>query len=132
AGDEPVRAELLPGLADGSTTGAVALHGQVEIRDGAAHGPTGVVLGGGLADVLLVGAGDDVAIVRVAGDGVSVETPPNLDPTRRSARISLDGAPATVLPGARRTLVDLARVVLSAEAVGVARECTDQAAAYAR
>ncbi|HEX6238777.1 MAG TPA: acyl-CoA dehydrogenase [Acidimicrobiales bacterium] len=132
AGDEAARAELLPGLADGSTTGAVALHGEVEIRDGAAHGPAGVVLGGGLADILLVGAGDDVAVVRVAGDGVNVEAPPNLDPTRRSARISLHGAPASVLPGARRTLVDLARAILSAEAVGIARECTDQAAAYAK
>ncbi len=38
--------------------------------------------------------------------------PPNLDPTRRSARVTLDGAPATVIPGARQTLVDLARVIL--------------------
>jgi 3-oxochol-4-en-24-oyl-CoA dehydrogenase len=124
-------AELLPGLADGSLAGAVALAGGVTVDGGTASGPAGSVLGGGMADVFLVGVGDDVAVVR-AGQGVTVETPANLDPTRRSARISLDGAPATVLPGARRILVDVARTVLAAEAVGVARECTEQAAAYAK
>jgi alkylation response protein AidB-like acyl-CoA dehydrogenase len=89
------------------------------------------VLGGGLAKVLLVAAGDDVAVVEV-GDGVTVDVPNNLDPTRRSARVTLDGAPATVLPGGRRTLVDLNRLLLSAEAVGLARECTEMAAAYAK
>jgi alkylation response protein AidB-like acyl-CoA dehydrogenase len=130
--DEDVQAKLLPGLADGSTLGAVALAGEVWLRDGTAHGPAGVVLGGGLADVLLVGVGDDVAVIHVAAGGVEVETPPNLDPTRRSARVTLTGAEATLLPGARRTMIDLARVVLSAEAVGVARECTELGAAYAK
>ena len=73
----------------------------------------------------MVAAGDDVAVVRV-GDGVSVEVPQNLDPGRRSARVNLDGAPATVLPGARRVLIDLARVILAADgtvaAAGVSRE----------
>jgi alkylation response protein AidB-like acyl-CoA dehydrogenase len=44
----------------------------------------------------------------------------------------LDGADAVVLPGGGQTLIDLARVVLSAEAVGMARECTELAAAYAK
>ena len=37
-----------------------------------------------------------------------------------------------MLPGARRALVDLARTIIAAEAVGVARESTDLAAAYAK
>jgi 3-oxochol-4-en-24-oyl-CoA dehydrogenase len=127
-----VAAELLPGLAAGDTTGAAALGGEVELRDGAAHGSAGVVLGGGLADVLLVPAGEDVAVVDARGEGVEVEVPTNLDPTRRSARVTLDGAPARVLPGARRVLVDLARTVIAAEATGVARECTELAAEYAK
>ena len=121
----------LPGLADGSTIGAVALGGDVVITDGRASGPAGNVLGGGLAGLLLVATGDDVAVIEV-GDGVTVEVPPNLDPTRRTAKVTLDGAPATVLPGARRQLVDLSRVLLSAEAVGLARECTEMAADYAK
>jgi 3-oxochol-4-en-24-oyl-CoA dehydrogenase len=131
AGDAATQAELLPGLADGSRRGAVAVGGAVTVTDGKASGACGPVLGGGLADVILVAAGDDVAVVQ-RGEGVQVHIPPNLDPTRRSARVTLDGAPATVLAGAGRTLVDLARVVLAAEAVGLARECTEMAAAYAK
>jgi alkylation response protein AidB-like acyl-CoA dehydrogenase len=129
--DDQTKARFLPGLARGSVTGAVALGGSVGIADGTASGSAGAVLGGGLAQVLLVGAGDDVAVIE-AGDGVTLETPSNLDPTRRTARVMLDGAPARVLPGARRVLMDLARTILSAEAVGIARECTEQAAAYAK
>jgi alkylation response protein AidB-like acyl-CoA dehydrogenase len=125
-------AKVLPGLADGSTIGAVALGGDIELRDGAAHGPVGAVLGGGLADILLVPVGDDVAVIDTRAGGVSVEVPANLDPTRRAARVTLDGAPAEVLTGARQTLVDLARVILAAEAVGVAREATELAADYAK
>lgn len=121
----------LPGLAEGTTIGAVALHGDVAITDGRAHGDAGNVAGGGFAQVLLVACGDDVALVEV-GEGVTVTVPPNMDPTRRTAKVALDGATATVLEGAAGTLRDLARVVLSAEAVGLARACTDMAAAYAR
>jgi alkylation response protein AidB-like acyl-CoA dehydrogenase len=82
--------------------------------------------------VLVVAAGDDVAVVDAGADGVTIETPPNLDPTRRTGRVSFDGAPAVVLPGARQALIDLARTILAAEAVGVARESTDLAAEYAK
>jgi alkylation response protein AidB-like acyl-CoA dehydrogenase len=121
----------LPGLADGSTIGAVALGSDVTVSGGTASGEAGNVLGGGLAQLLLVPAGDDVVVVQV-GEGVTVEVPANLDPTRRTARVTLDAAPATVLSGARRRLTDLARVILSAEAVGVAAECTTMAAEYAK
>ncbi|MCU1376249.1 MAG: acyl-CoA dehydrogenase domain protein [Actinomycetia bacterium] len=121
----------LAGLADGSLVAGIGLGGSVTVSGGTASGHAGTVLGGGTADLLVLAAGDDVIVVEV-GDGVTVETPTNLDPTRRSARVTLDGATATVLPGARPVLVDLARVLLSAEAVGVARACTEMAAAYAK
>ena len=126
-----LQARLLPGLAEGSAVGAVALGGEVDVRDGKAYGSAGVVLSGALADVLLVPVGDDVAVIERSG-GVTTEVPPNLDPTRRSARVALDGVPASVLPGARRLLVDMARLLLAAESTGIARECTEQAAAYAK
>jgi alkylation response protein AidB-like acyl-CoA dehydrogenase len=44
----------------------------------------------------------------------------------------LKDVPVTVVSGGRQALVDLARVILSAEAVGVARECTELAAEYAK
>ncbi|MEZ5379187.1 MAG: acyl-CoA dehydrogenase [Acidimicrobiales bacterium] len=130
-GSDDLKATHLPGVADGSAVGAVALGGSVTVNDGTVSGSAGVVLGGGLATLLLVPAGDDIAVVEV-GDGVAVEVPRNLDPSRRTARVTLDAAPATVIAGARQTLVDLARVLLSAEAVGVARESTELAAAYAK
>ena len=131
AADDMLRSQLLPGFADGSRTGAVALDASVTVSAGTASGSAGAVLGAGLAQTLLVPVGEDVAVVAV-GEGVVVESVPNLDPTRRSARVALDGAEATVIPGARQVLVDLARVVLSAEAVGLAAECTDLASAYAK
>jgi alkylation response protein AidB-like acyl-CoA dehydrogenase len=131
-GPPDLQARLLPGLATGSTVGAVALGGDVTVRDGAGHGPADVVAGGHLADVLLVAAGEDVLVVESAAEGVKVEIPANLDPTRRAARLTLTGAPATVLPGARRLLTDLARLIFAAEATGIAREVTDQASEYAK
>ena len=132
AGTDALKAQYLPGLAAGTTIGAVALGGDVTVSGGKASGSAGTILSAALASVLLVGVGDDVAVIELADGGVTVDTPANLDPTRRSSRVTLDNATATVLSGARRTLVDLARTVLSAEAVGVARESTDQAAAYAK
>ncbi len=131
-GSDEIRAKLLPGLADGSLVGAVALGGDVSVSDGSATGQAGVVISGHLADVLVVGAGEDAAIVDCREGGVSTEVPANMDPARRAARVTLDGARAEVVPGGRRALTDLARVLLAAEATGVARECTTMASEYAK
>jgi alkylation response protein AidB-like acyl-CoA dehydrogenase len=132
AAPDGVKREWLARLASGEVVGAVALGGDVEVRGGAVRGSAGVVLGGALADVFVVATGDDVAVVAAPGGGVTVEVPQNLDPTRRSARVTLDGAPAVVIPGARAAMLDVARLIFGAEATGIARECTDQAAAYAK
>jgi alkylation response protein AidB-like acyl-CoA dehydrogenase len=132
AAPDELRKRLLPGLADGSAIGAAALGGDVTCADGAATGKAGVVISGHLADVLLVPAGDDVLVIEKSAGGVRAEVPQNLDPSRRAARVSLDAAPATVLPGARGLLTAVARAVLAAEAAGVAAETTDQAAGYAK
>ena len=132
AGPDDLAKRLLPGLADGSVTGAAALGGEVTYADGTATGKAGVVLSGHLADVLLVPAGDDVLVIERAAGGVQATVPVNLDQSRRAARVSLDAAPATVLPGARGLLTDVARAVLAAEATGVAAETTEQAAEYAK
>ena len=132
AGPEDLRKRLLPALADGSVIGAVALGGEVRHANGAATGKAGVVISGHLADVLLVPAGDDVLVIEKAGGGVQAEVPANLDQSRRAARVRLDAAPATVLPGARGLLTGVARAVLAAEAAGIAGETTEQAAEYAK
>jgi 3-oxochol-4-en-24-oyl-CoA dehydrogenase len=126
------QARLLPGLASGATIGAVALDGAIEIRDGAAHGSAGVVISGGLADVIVAAVGGDIVIIERAAGGVTVEIPQNMDPTRRSARVTLDGAPVEIISGAQQLLLDFARLLFAAEATGIARECTEMAAEYAK
>ena len=132
AGPDDLQKRLLPALADGSVIGAVALGGEVTYANGAATGKAGVVISGHLADVLLVPAGDDVLVVEKSAGGVQAEVPANLDQSRRAARVRLDAAPATVLPGARGLLTGVARAVFAAEAAGVASETTEQAADYAK
>ena len=132
AGPDELQKRLLPGLADGTVIGAAALGGEVSYADGTATGQAGVVISGHLAGVLLVPAGDDVLVIEPAAGGVRAEVPANLDQSRRAARVTLDGAPATVLPGARRLLTDVARAVFAAEAAGLAAETTEQAAGYAK
>jgi len=131
-GSADLQSGLLPGLADGSATGGIALASDIAVRNGTASGAAGVVFGGGLASVLVLPAGDDVVVVDASAAGVTVTVPTNLDPTRRSARVTLTGAPADVIVGARQTLVDLARLLVAAEATGIAAECTEQASDYAK
>ena len=83
--------------------------------------------------MLVLPAGEDVVVVdavggRGGGRGAGEPGP------RRAARrrVTLEGAPVEVVAGGRRALVDLARLVVAAEATGVAVECTAQAAAYAK
>ncbi|MES9537327.1 acyl-CoA dehydrogenase family protein [Actinomadura sp. NPDC000600] len=132
AEDEEPRARLLPGLASGATPAALGLDGALTVSGGAATGDAGVVLGGGLAELLVLPAGDDMVVVRADAPGVTVEVPENLDPARRSARVRLDGAAVEVLPGARAYATAVARTLMSAEAVGGALECVDAATAYAK
>jgi 3-oxochol-4-en-24-oyl-CoA dehydrogenase len=131
-GSDELKSAWLPGLADGSVIGAVTVAGDVEVNGGVATGSAGVVLSGHLADVLLVGSGDDVVVVDCREGGVTAKIPANLDPARRAARVTIDGAVAQVLIGGRILLTDLARLMFAAEAAGVARECTESAAEYAK
>ena len=82
--------------------------------------------------MLLVAVGDDVAVIDGRNGGLTAEVPANLDPARRAARVTLDGAHAELLAGGRQVMLDLARVLLAAEATGVARECATMASEYAK
>ena len=131
-GSAEQKARLLPGLIDGTHTGAVGFGGVVTVSDGHASGDAGVVLGAGLADVLLVAAGEDMLLVQRAADGVTVTVPRNLDRTRRSGTVALDNVTVDVLPGARTAALAYARTLFGAEAVGGASDCVDVAVEYAK
>lgn len=129
------KSRRLPGLIDGTVTAGIGLGGEVRVGDGVADGDAGIVLGAGLAELLVVAAGDDVLLLDRARDGVSVEVPENLDPTRRSGRVRLSGVRVTaddIVAGARPSALARARTLLAAEAVGGSSDCVEAAVAYAK
>src|SRR6185437_15314865 len=134
-GSAEQKSRLLPGLVDGTGTAGIGLDGGVSVADGTADGDAGIVLGAGLAELLLVAAGDDVLVLERDREGVSVEVPENFDPTRRSGRVRLQNVAVSaddILPGARESLLARARTVLSAEAAGGAADCVESAVEYAK
>ncbi|MGZ4562684.1 MAG: acyl-CoA dehydrogenase, partial [Mycobacterium sp.] len=129
------KSRLLPGLIDGTVTAGIGLDGQVQLKDRVADGDAGIVLGAGLAELLLIAAGEDVLLLERGRAGVSVEVPDNFDPTRRSGRVRLDHVSVSaddVLVGARNSALARARTLLAAEAVGGATDCVDAAVDYAK
>lgn len=112
-GTDDQRARLLPALIDGTLTAGVGLDSQVQVTDGVADGEAGIVLGAGLAELLLVAAGDDVLVLERGRKGVSVDVPENFDPTRRSGRVRLDNVRVTtddILLGAYESALARARI----------------------
>ena len=131
-GTDEQKQRLLPGLADGSLLAGVALESRLEVNGSAVSGLVEAVVGGGLAGAYVLPAGDDVVIVDASASGVQSSALKNLDPSRRSVQLTLDDAPADVLPGAARLLLDISRMIFAAEAVGIAQACVGMASEYAR
>jgi alkylation response protein AidB-like acyl-CoA dehydrogenase len=135
-------AELLPGFADGSRTAAVSLATGISgRRDGGRlviNGTAEPVLGAGLADVVVlpVSAGQGEEWVAVDAADLTITTLPSLDRLRPVARVAaadVTVAADRVLDGLEGSRVlDLAALLLGAEAVGVADWCVNTAAEYAR
>ncbi|OBH43436.1 acyl-CoA dehydrogenase [Mycobacterium mantenii] len=135
AGNQTQRARWLPGLVDGSVTAAVGVGSSVTVDGNRFSGDAGLVVGAGLADLLLLTVGEDIIAVRPSTGGVTVEVPANLDPTRRAGRVVLADVELTgdeVLPGAAAVARSLARTIFAAEAVGGAQDCVDRAVDYAK
>jgi alkylation response protein AidB-like acyl-CoA dehydrogenase len=129
--------ELLPSLADGSLTAAVAVEAGLVATptdDGVVvSGTAERVLGGALADLLVLGAGDTWFVVEASQATVTPLS--GVDGTRRPASVSLEGVvvpAARVLPGLTLARVQsLVGVVAAAEATGIAGWCLDTAVSYA-
>jgi alkylation response protein AidB-like acyl-CoA dehydrogenase len=142
AGNAKAHAELLPGLADGSRTGAVSLAtGLTGRRTGeglVVSGTAEPVLGAVLADVIVLPVGTDAGeewVVIDAADA-TIEELPSLDKVRRVGKVTVSDltVPADrVLDGLEGPQVlDLAALLLGAEATGVAAWCVRTAADYAK
>ncbi|BDX34858.1 acyl-CoA dehydrogenase FadE22 [Mycobacterium antarcticum] len=135
-GDDVLRTQLMPGLADGSVVGAVGLAGSVTIgSDLTVTGESPVVLGAPDADLLVLVAGDDVIVLDAKADGVTVTALPALDTTRSVGSVRLSGVtvgPERVLRGATRRARTAFRTLASAEAVGISWAALEMAVEYAK
>ena len=130
--DESVEARkaLLPGLADGSTVGALGLAtgltGRRTDSGLTISGTAEPVLGGALADVIVLPVSTDNGEewVAVDADALTVTPLKSLDRTRRVARVEASDVtvPADrVLTGLEgEEVLDLASLLLGAEAAGIA------------
>ena len=136
----------LSGLADGTLTGAVALGaglcataaGTGETAGVTIDGTCGLVLGGPVADLVILPAarGDDEIWVVADAAGLTITPVDSLDLSRPAGRVSAEQLllPAVrVLTGLRPGLVmSLAAALLAAEACGIAGWAVATAAAYAK
>ena len=127
--DDPA---LLDGLCTGEITAGVALEADLELRSGRVSGTAVHVLGARESGVVLLPAGEQVILVDVAAEGVALEALCATDFSVPLARVSLTSAPCTVLGVSAQRYLDLAAVVLAAEAAGIARWTLETAAEYAK
>ncbi len=135
AGNDEQRARWLPALVSGSRTAAIGFDTAITGDGRYFSGEASLVFGAGLADLLLLAVGEDIVVVDADADGVAVHIPANLDPTRRSGRVTLtdvEVGSADILSGAVPLALAVARTLVAAEAVGGAQDCVDTAVAYAK
>ncbi|GAA4062246.1 acyl-CoA dehydrogenase [Nonomuraea soli] len=137
------RHDLLAGLADGTLTGAVALTGSLSGTRGddgvlTISGTADPVLGADLADILVLPVGTSEGEEWVAVDAAALTVTPvkSLDITRAVAKVEADGVavPAErVLDGVEGPdVLNLAAILLGAEAAGLASWCVKAASDYAK
>lgn len=135
-GSEEVCAQLLPGLADGSTVAALGLSGTLVVgADSTATGASPAVLGAPDAGLFVLVAGEDLVIVDASADGVTVTPLDGLDTTRSIGSVALHDVAvdaSRVLRGAAVRARTVFRVLASAEAVGISWAALDMAVDYAK
>ena len=136
-------AEILTGIADGTTTATVCCLGAtipaVE-RDGVLCGELAGVPDAAAADVLLVpaenGDGTGLFAVNATSPGISVIPERGIDQTRKQFRVVLDGVTAhrqgTVSPDDVAAVVDDVLIAMAADALGAAGAVMDMAVEYAK
>jgi alkylation response protein AidB-like acyl-CoA dehydrogenase len=151
AGDEDLKADVLPKIAAGEIIGAMATSEgsgpltpaslKTTVTGGRLSGVKLPVTDGDIADLCVVLAKEagqpGLFLVDLAGPGVTREPLSTLDPTKDAAKLTFDGAPARPLgpPGEGLALteqiLDRAAVLLAFEQLGGADRCLEIAKAYA-
>ena len=147
--DEDAKAALLPGIAAGTSVGALVLDdlnapehvgARLEAEDGALSGSAPLVVDGQHADLLIVVANEaaGLGLYRLAPstDGVTVTAVQAVDPSRKLARIDFDSANAErigdVGPEALATMWNAINIALAHEMVGGAQHLLDTTVEYTK
>jgi alkylation response protein AidB-like acyl-CoA dehydrogenase len=148
SGDDAVAKGLFPGLADGSTIGALGIDDDPQAPVRAVPAGDGWRLTGAklhvvdvaAADTLLVTAEVDgelgLFVLPASGAGVTVEQTASLDLTRRLGVVRLADAPAqrcgTDFTAGLESVRELGAFACAAEQAGIAGRCLEIAVEYAR
>jgi alkylation response protein AidB-like acyl-CoA dehydrogenase len=120
--------ELLQAVVAGDWRSAVVVAEDCKLSGTTLSGRADHVIGATGAEVLVVASDDGLYVVQAA----DVVTASGLDPVRRQSTVSIDAAEAQRIGGAEesRRSVDVLRVALAVESVGVAAWCLDTTVAY--
>jgi alkylation response protein AidB-like acyl-CoA dehydrogenase len=120
--------ELRRAVVAGQSRAAVVAADAISLFGTSSSGRADHVLGAAGAELLVVAAPDGLYAVH----GAKIDTIPGTDPLRRLSTVAFDGAAAQRLGDgeASRRAVDLLRVALAVESVGVAAWCLDTTVAY--
>ncbi|MDT7550121.1 MAG: hypothetical protein QOE84_2515, partial [Actinomycetota bacterium] len=144
AGSADQQKSWLPRLASGEVRGAVALHrpgsspvpanAPATSANGTLSGKLDLVEYAGVADVLVVAAGDGIYLVDPKASGVSITQCEALDRTTRLFTIDLDGVSGEKLesssPEVLQDLIDRAAVLVANDLVGIARKAITETVEY--
>ncbi|HEV7461892.1 MAG TPA: acyl-CoA dehydrogenase family protein [Solirubrobacteraceae bacterium] len=137
-GSDEQKERWLAPLAAGELRGTLAMlrdDGPAQADGDTLTGAWAAVPDAGSADVLILNDGERHWAVAADADGVTVESTPGIDPTRKLFRVSVDGAAADPLPGDQeimRPAHDAAATAIAAESVGVAQRAMEMAVEYAK
>jgi alkylation response protein AidB-like acyl-CoA dehydrogenase len=156
AGDDAAKKAHLPGIASGETIATLAFTEESGKWDeagitmeatssGDGHtlsGTKSFVIDGHTADLILVaarsGAGVSLFAVEGTASGLTREALTTMDQTRKQAKLTFDGTPATLVGtegegwNTLSRVLDLAAVALAAEQVGGAQYVLEMAVQYAK
>ncbi len=125
------RPDLAAAVIEGRARVAIAWDGEVALApDGSAAAVLPAVVWAREANWLLACAGADAVLVPLDAAGVEREELGSLDLTSRTARVTLDAAPFSLLPGAAMSLRQMGALLLTADMVGTAEAVLEQTVAY--
>jgi alkylation response protein AidB-like acyl-CoA dehydrogenase len=134
-GSDAQRTQHLGPLAEGREVGTIGLEGSLSLVDGMLSGTSALVPSAAVATVALLGVGDDLVVVDLASERVSVSGVSSFDSTRQLCDVTIERLEideASVLRGAVPTALRVLRALAAAEAAGGAHATTDMAVAYAK